>query len=185
MNPQLHAVLALHDFLVNKLKLKYALIGGLALQFWGEPRFTHDVDLTVQDALDLGELVKRITGAFESRVSDPMTFARETRMLLLSVEGVDVNVAVALQGYEESLFERCKSIEIDPGRVMQICSAEDLIIHKALACRSQDFADIQGVIYRQGSKLDVRYIRSWLRDFSQALGDETILDRFEKAWGQR
>jgi predicted nucleotidyltransferase len=129
--------------------------------------------------------VKRITGAFESRVSDPMTFARETRMLLLSVESVDVNVAVALQGYEESLFERCKSIEIDPGRVMQICSAEDLIIHKALACRSQDFADIQGVIYRQGSKLDVRYIRSWLRDFSQALGDETILDRFEKAWGQR
>lgn len=182
MNPQIKAALAMHDFFFENLKLNYAVIGGIALQFWGEPRFTHDLDITVQDQLDLAELVKRTTDTFGSRVSDPYAFAKETRMLLLNVEDVDVDVALALRGYEDSLFERAQSYEVEPGRRLNICSAEDLIIHKALAGRPQDLADIQGVIDRQGDRLDVRYIRSWLGQFSKALDDAEILERFERSF---
>ena len=180
MNRQIQAALAMHGFFFEKLKLDYAVIGGIALQFWGEPRFTHDLDLTVQDKLDLAELVKAVTEAFGSRVPDPFQFARDTRMLLLNIEDVDVDVAIALRGYEEALFERSQPYEVEPGKHIRICSAEDLIIHKALAGRPQDLADIHSVIYRQRD-LDVQYIRSWLGEFSNALGDSGILERFERA----
>ncbi|MCX6070196.1 MAG: hypothetical protein NTU91_04950 [Chloroflexi bacterium] len=185
MNPQIKAALAVHEFFAEQLTLNYAVIGGIALQFWGEPRFTHDLDVTVQDKLDLPELVKLTTEAFGSRVPNPQKFARDTRMLLLSVAGVDVDVAVALRGYEDSLFARARSIEVGQGKRLTICSAEDLIIHKALAGRPQDLADIQSVIARQGKKLDARYIRSWLGEFSRTLDDPGIIERFRQAWARR
>jgi hypothetical protein len=172
MNPQIHAALIMHDFFVDDLKLEYAIIGGIALQFWGEPRFTLNVETTVQDRLDIDDLVKVTTEDFGSRVSDPYQFAKATRMILLNVENVDVDVAIALRSYEEFLFERSQSYEVEPGRELIICSAEDLIIHKALAGRPQDL-------------LEVRYIRSWLTDFSKALADDSILDRFEQAWAKK
>lgn len=185
MNPQLKAALAMHDFFFANLKLNYAVIGGIALQFWGDPRFTRAIDLTVQDRLELADLVRRTTEAFGSRVSDPYAFARETRMLLLNVEEVDVDVAIALRGYEDSLFQKVHPYEVEPGKRVHICSAEDLIIQKALAGRPQDLSDIQGVIYRQGDGLEVRYVRSWLRKFSEALQDPEILARFERAYANR
>jgi hypothetical protein len=160
-------------------------MGGIALQFWGEPRFTHDLDVTVQDRLDLPELVRLTTEAFGSRVPDPDQFARDTRMLLLHVGEVDVDVAVALRGHEDSLFARVRSIEVEPGKHLSIWSAEDLIMHKALAGRPQDLADVQSVIRRQGKKLDVRYIRRWLGEFSRALDDPAILERFRQIWAKR
>jgi hypothetical protein len=185
MNQQIKAALALHAFFFENLNLQYAVIGGIALQFWGEPRFTHDLDITVQDQLDLAELVKLTTDAFGSRVSDPYVFAKDTRMLLFNVEDVDVNLALALRGYEDSLFERVVSYEIEPGQQSHICSAEDLIIHKALAGRPQDLADIESVVLRQVDRLDVRYIRSWLRQFSEALDNPNILERFEQKYARR
>jgi hypothetical protein len=184
MNPQIKAALAIHEFFSERLKLNYAVIGGIALQFWGEPRFTHDLDVTVQDKLDLPELVRLTTEAFGSRVPDPNRFARDTRMLLLRVADVDVDVAVALRGYEDSLFARVRSIEVEPGKRLNICSAEDLIIHKALAGRPQDLADVQSVVQRQGKKLDVRYMRRWLGEFSRTLNDPAILERFRQMWAK-
>ena len=185
MNPQMEAALALHEFFLNRLKLNYAVMGGIALQFWGEPRFTHDLDVTVEDRLELPELVRLTTDAFGSRVPDPQTFARETRMLLVRVAEVDVDIAVALRGYEDSLFARTRSIEVERGRRLNICSAEDLIIHKALAGRPQDLADVQSVIQRQGKKLDACYIRRWLGQFSRGLDDPVILERFRQLWAGR
>lgn len=49
-----------HEFF-TKLGIPYAIIGGLAVQYWGEPRFTQDIDLTVSAPLDnLDNFVLRI-----------------------------------------------------------------------------------------------------------------------------
>jgi len=32
---------------LQEQEIDYALIGGFAIQFWGEPRTTHDIDITV------------------------------------------------------------------------------------------------------------------------------------------
>jgi len=46
MNALLEAAAEIQHFLLNAGE-KFCFIGGVALQRWGEPRFTRDVDLTV------------------------------------------------------------------------------------------------------------------------------------------
>jgi len=70
----------------------------------------------------------------------------------------------------------------NPRRRVRFCTAEDLVIHKAVAGRGIDLDDIQGVITRQRDRLDARYIRRWLREFSAMLESPEVLERFEAAW---
>lgn len=169
-------------------RLPYAVIGGLAVQVWGEARLTKDADISVASPLAIGtaELVQLIATRFASRSSNPVDFAQTTRMVLIRTDnGVDVDISMALPGYEDQLFERVVDYEIEPGKTIHLCSAEDLIIHKAVAGRPQDVSDIQGVVYRQGEKLDAAYIREWLDQFVEILEAPAIRERFEMAWRNR
>jgi predicted nucleotidyltransferase len=88
-------------------------------------------------------------------------------------------------GYEDELFRRAIDVELEPGKVIHVCSAEDLIIHKAIAGRPQDLADIDGVVLRQGKRLNTTCIRQWLKEFSDILAGSEILERFERAYRKR
>jgi hypothetical protein len=186
MNPQLEAAWEIHQFL-NSHKLRYAVIGAIALQKWGEPRLTRDVDITLDaSASEAGDLVQLITQRFHSRTEDPVAFARNTRMMLVKASnGVDVDIALAFPGYEDELFRRAMDFEIEDGKAIRICSAEDLIIHKVVAGRPQDVSDVQGIVERQAEQLDAAYVRHWLKAFSEALSDPGIPDRFEQAWKRK
>ena len=64
--------------------LRYCIIGGIALQRWGEPRTTLDVDVTV--LTDFGAeapVVKKLLQLFKPRIDDAEQFALENRILLL------------------------------------------------------------------------------------------------------
>ncbi len=52
--------------------------------------------------------------------------------------------ASTLPGYEEEALTH----EVGAGRSVRLCSAEDLIIHKALAGPPQDVLDIEGIVAR-------------------------------------
>lgn len=67
----------------------------------------------------------------------------------------------------------------EPWRRVRFCTAGDFIIHKAVAGRGIDLADIQGVITRQRDRLDARYIRRWLREFSAVLESPEVLECFK------
>ncbi len=184
MNPRLEAAWEVHQFLIQR-GLEYAIIGGIAVQKWSEPRFTRDVDLSVAAPLTTGsaELVRLITERFPSRTKDPVAFADATRMVLVTASnGVEVDISLALPGYEDHLVARAVDYEIEPGKSIRLCSPEDLIIHKAVAGRPQDIGDIQGIVYRQGGRLDTVYIRQWLEEFADALADSEVVERFEAAW---
>jgi hypothetical protein len=62
---------------------------------------------------------------------------------------VEVDISLALPGYEDELFRRAVDFEVEPGKSIRLCSAEDLVIHKAVAGRPQDVMDIEGVVLRQ------------------------------------
>jgi predicted nucleotidyltransferase len=185
MSLQIEAAWALHQFLSAR-GIPYAIIGGIAVQRWGRPRFTQDVDLTVllppgQEEPILAELL----AAFPGRIPDALAFARRNRVLLLTVPGgASVDLSLGLPGYEEEVMARAVDYDLGDRRLVRMCSAEDLIIHKAVAGRPQDLADIEGVILRQGSRLDVPYIRRWLRIFADLLETDAVLQRFERPWAQ-
>ena len=178
------AALEVGEFL-SRHNIPYVVIGGLAVQFWGEPRMTQDADLTIQSSVDSGvqPIAELLTTHFESRVADPVAFARQSRMILIRTpSGIEVDVSLALPGYEDELFARAITIEIAPGKSIQVCSPEDLIIHKAIAGRPRDEYDISGVVLRQGIRLDLDYLRSWLDQFSNLLEDSRVSERFEISW---
>ena len=72
--------------------------------------------------------------------------------------------------------------ELEPDKIVRFCSAEDLIVHKAVAGRPQDLRDIEGIIYRQGAALDAATIRRWLSAFADVLEQPELSKRFETPW---
>ena len=93
-----------------------------------------------------------------------------------------LDISLGLPGYEDEVMRRAAPVEVAPGKQVRICSAEDLIIHKAIAGRPQDAHDIEGVVYRQFAALDAAYIRRWLREFAELLENPEIQQRFEFPW---
>ena len=79
-------------------------------------------------------------------------------------------------------WPRAVEVELEPGKPVRLCSAEDLIIHKAVARCPRDVKDIEGVVYRQADRLDTSYIRPWLNEFASLLADPDLLAPFERAW---
>ena len=181
MNPQLKTIREVHEFLTRE-GIPYALIGGIALQWWGEPRFTRDVDVTI--LVNLGEeekVIKKILSVFSARIPDAMEFALRNRICLIrGKEDYEVDISLGIPGYEEEVMRRAVECKLEKGHIVKICSAEDLIIHKTVAGRPRDLADIESVIMRQGKKLDAVYLRKWLKEFSDVLEMPEILERFER-----
>jgi len=181
MNSHLSAILEVHRFLSAR-RIPYAIIGGIAVQYWGMPRFTRDIDVTVLVTLG-GEraFLEDFLASFRPRIVDALEFAVQHRICLaMSSEGHEIDVSLGIPGYEEEVITRAVECDFGGGTAFMICTAEDLIIHKAMAGRPQDLADIEGVVIRQVSALNTTYIRQWLQKLSLLLEDEEVLQRFER-----
>lgn len=64
---------------------------------------------------------------------------------------------------------------------VRLCSPEDLILYKLISTRPRDCDDIAGIVRRQGSALDTRYIEEVLLQFEEALDDSTLLAAWRSA----
>ncbi len=184
MNPRFEAAWEIHQFL-SQHNIPYAIIGGTALPRWGEPRFTTDVDLTVVTSLEEGvaPFVRLMLTRFASREPDPIAFARQNRVIKLrATNQCDVDVSLGLPGYEAEMLERAVEYELEKGKAVRVCSAEDLIVLKCVAGRPQDLIDVEGVIVRQRNLLGTKYIRKWLKLFDEQLPEPYAVADFERAW---
>ena len=135
---------------------RFCFIGGLAVQRWGEPRQTRDVDLTLLTGFGGEEaFVDALLEAFRGRGDDPRTFALRNRVLLLQTEnGTGVDVALGALPFEERAVERATDWTVGGGIALRTCSAEDLVVYKAFAGRPQDWIDVEMIVSRQGAALD-------------------------------
>ena len=102
MNELTRLALGLEKFWCEK-GWEACIIGGLAVQAWGEPRFTMDVDITVLAGLGREEeFVDGWLAEFPSRIPDAKSFALENRVLLLrGSEGIGIDVALGCLPFEE------------------------------------------------------------------------------------
>lgn len=159
----------------------HMVIGGIANAIWGRVRATEDADLKVvageRTISELRNLVESEFQPFEhpelQGVANP---------LIISIEVVPAMIADLFVGvfpYEEQAIRRAVRIEYE-GIHVPVCSAEDLIIHKAIADRPKDWMDIEGIIWRQKGRLDRRYIERWLRKWGEELEKPHLLTRFDE-----
>jgi len=167
----------------EKHRWRFCFIGGLAVQYWGEPRFTRDVDLTLLTGFGNEEAyIDPFLEAFAPRIESCRDFALQNRVLLLkSSEGIGIDIALGALPFEEQAVNRSRLIELEPGAVLRLCSAEDLVVMKAFADRLQDQLDVQRILVRQGvSRLDWDYITSHLAPLCQLKGAPEILKRLNQ-----
>ncbi len=157
------------------------VIGGVALQRWGEPRFTADADLSV--LVRSGEESRAVQGllaALPARIADAAGFAERTRVVLLrSGQGVGIDIVLAGLPYESRVIARASDWHLDDATTLRTCSAEDLLVMKAFAARDKDWADVTSIIERQAGRLDLALVRIELAPLVEAKEAPDIIEQLE------
>jgi hypothetical protein len=128
-------------------------IGGIAVQRWGEPRVTRDVDLTLLVGFG-GEaaFVDALLDAYAGRIEGTREFAIRNRVVLLSSPGgVGIDISLSALPFEERLVGRATVHSFGPGLDIRTCSVEDLIVLKLFASRPRTFAMLKEWSYGTGA----------------------------------
>ncbi|MBI4194351.1 MAG: nucleotidyl transferase AbiEii/AbiGii toxin family protein [Betaproteobacteria bacterium] len=165
---------------------RFCFIGGIALQRWGEPRFTRDVDLTLLCPYGAeAQAADRLLACFAARIPEARAFALQHRVVLLR-SASDVPIDVALGGIP--FEERCvgRATDFDFGEIRLVtCSAEDLVVLKAFAGRDRDWIDIESVVIRQARSLDWALVFEELAPLAELRSAETMtrLQRLKQDFG--
>jgi hypothetical protein len=159
VNPIFAAALEVQAFCRSK-GWKFCFIGALAVQRWGEPRLTQDIDLTVLTTYgEEAPYVDALLDHFRGRIPDAREFALQNRVVLLSGgPGIPIDVALGAMPFEERATDRATDFVVQEGLALTTCSAEDLVVFKAFAGREKDWLDIEGIVLRQAGRLDEQLV---------------------------
>lgn len=162
--------------------LPNCVIGGIALQRWGEPRFTADVDLAVLvEAGKEPQSVAALLAHLPARVPDAAVLAARTRVVLArTAAGVGIDIVLAGLAYEARVVDRSSPWDIGGGAQLRTCSAEDLLVMKSFAGRDKDWADVTGILERQGRRLDLELVRRELAPLLAAKEEPDLLAQLER-----
>jgi hypothetical protein len=155
MTARLFEVATLVDKKFQEQGLEFCFIGGIAVQRWGMPRSTVDLDLTVLAPFG-GEsgILDALLRTVAPRIEDARGFALRHRVLLGQVDGVPVDIALGAMPFEEASVARATFFEVGSGLSFRTCGPSDLIIHKVFAGRDQDWVDVRSILVRSGRLID-------------------------------
>jgi hypothetical protein len=158
----------------------YAVIGGCARNAYAEPRATKDVDIVaagdvtsyaaVDHALQLGGFNRAsAVQASDDPVPDLVLY-RDPR-------GRRVDVLFAKTEFERSALSRREWRAPYESIRLPIVTPEDLVVYKLIAGRTQDWADVEQVLWAlaiEARPFDWDYVEAWCRAWD-------VADRGERA----
>jgi len=127
-------------------KVRYALVGGVAMAFYTEPRFTRDIDLLIDsEDYEKAKGILEKEGYFES--ASPWTFKRvpiELHRFLKVIDEDEMIIDILIAEIEEvrRIIRDSVEAESEEGRI-KIASRKDLIWLKRMRDSKQDQADIE------------------------------------------
>jgi hypothetical protein len=159
-----------------------AVIGGVAVGVWGEPRVTRDVDVKVLLGRDAApRLLEAISHDYVSLQADPLAALTRTGVLFVQdAQGTRLDLLLSDVSFDAEAIRRARDVTLQPGLVASVCSPEDLIIYKLISTRQRDHDDAESVVRRQGDALDDEYVLTWLRRFEEALDDSTLVATYRR-----
>ncbi len=148
--------------ILNTLKTRYCLIGGLAVAVHGVPRFTDDLDFLVDPLIkkDFAELKKIIIAEkgsasyIKAGLSDPLG-----DVIKITLFNNQIDLITAKRPYEFSALSRAKP-ESFHALTLNVVSPEDLILLKLNAGGPQDLYDVAGIIKIYTNQIDYTYIKA-------------------------
>lgn len=161
------------------LGFQFCFIGGIAVQRWGEPRVTKDLDLTLITGFgDETKFIRLLMEYFSPRIDDAATFAVYSRVLLAEDHrGTPIDIALGGLPFEERAVARASYWGIPRSGEIYTCSAEDLIVLKGFANRPRDWEDVESILIRQSGRVNQSQILEELTPLAELKEEPEILSR--------
>ncbi len=144
----------------ERLGVEWCVAGAVAANAYRAPRATTDLDLIVLvHAAQVGGLVQVLQKdgwrvfrrSPESEYPDIIRLGHDTHF--------PTDLLVVKIPYQREALARAKPTGPEPG-ALRILSVEDVIIHKLIAYRYRDRADIMEIL-RNNPTLDLAYVEQW------------------------
>ncbi len=153
--------------LLERKKIPYMVMGGLALSVWGRIRVTQDVDLAI--ALDERQEEEFLAHLQKASFLPTLPSAIAGHRLLICrylkpTRGLPIRVDffLARGAYQRQALRRAVTLTLG-GRNLRVIAPEDLILYKLLADRPIDRLDVRTVVEEQAGRLDRRYLTTWAK----------------------
>lgn len=145
--------------ILDALSIRWALIGALAAnRYRNSPRLTQDVDLLLANRGPDGALLAALTASGWTVRS---ATAEGDLLRLRHAEFGAADVLIAGTEYQQLALMRARTESMLGGQAVPVLTVEDVIIHKLIAARSQDIADVEAIIAAR-APLDAGYLQQWL-----------------------
>lgn len=154
----------------DRLGLGYFITGSVATSYFGEPRFTNDIDVIVElTASDISKFCQSFpTEDFYLSAEMVRLAVRERRQfnILHPATGLKVDVFVLKDAaFDQSRYNRRQRLTIKEGLTAWFASPEDVILKKLVYYKEggseKHIRDILGVLKIQENSIDQGYVAHW------------------------
>lgn len=172
----------------ERLGIRHFVTGSMASMFYGEPRFTNDIDVVadIKEEHVLG-LLKLFPADEFYLSSDAVRNAIKNRSqfnIIHPTSGLKVDVAIHKDdAFDKSRFKRVKTVSPFEGTKESIASAEDVIVMKMRYYKEggseKHLRDITAILKISGNDIDRGYIESWAKSFGLTDIWESILSKMQ------
>ena len=180
MSPDIDRVVADVAKSLNKARVPYMIIGGIANAVWGEPRVTTDIDITVAAPAPYALKLLKALGAKVARApEDPVDFAAYGVLPIIHKSGVRVEFAFGMVSYVHQAMDRVVEINLY-GVPVRFCSAEDLVLHKIISERQKDRDDVVGIFRHRRATLDRAYLDPRVHELAVVMERPEIEQRYRR-----
>jgi hypothetical protein len=162
-------------YLINafeKLKIKYFITGSIASMFYGEPRFTNDIDVVADIKLEhIRGLLKLFPeGEFfidEDTLRDAIKNCFQFN-IIHPTSGLKIDIVIPkLDDFNKSRFSRIKRVSPIKKTLANLASPEDVIIMKMKYYKEGEsekhLRDIAGILKISGDEIGRDYIELWAK----------------------
>jgi hypothetical protein len=161
--------------LLERHNLAFALIGGLASSIRGRIRVTADIDIVVDCEVTAAvSLLKQLDEtSFRPFVDDAEASIRQYFILpIVDVDsGTPIDLAIGASGFEKMVVQRASAPE---GYSIPVATAEDLLLMKLMAGRTQDVSDVKGIVELHKDTIDWDYCIEIAGQLQEALDFDLV-----------
>lgn len=168
-------IIRIATLILAKYRIKYVIIGGIAVLAWGEPRTTFDVDIVITLVpADLEETVIDFINQGFTVSKDAIKRLTKNLAVKFKYGVYSVDLRLASFTIDKLAIERAKQLSVAGNRI-SIASKEDVIIFKLAHFDYKDRADIEAILRRQRS-IDFEYIAKSAQQLAKESGRAEILE---------
>lgn len=162
--PSLSEKVLLIEAAMKAARVPHAFGGAIALAYYATPRATIDIDINVfVESARADEVLAALSRLGAAAPTDrEATRLRRDGQTRIHWGSSPLDLFFSYDAFHDACMERRRAFPFGPGETINVLSAEDLFIFKAIFDRDKDWRDIDELVYSAMDALDADWIKDWL-----------------------